>query len=417
MERPLSLISMLGFFLFSAFLASPASAQTDVFTTQPGDTWVALAMRFNVDESELRALNPHFNKARQPVIGSSFTLPEGVSEIAGRLVRRNDGGLLQIAVEYGVSPWTIATQNGLDSPYHPTLYRPLYLAGEGHIRDIPIGFEDLELSTVPAAPGMALGLRGMTTSNEAAIVAQLDGLPISITTAGNHFVGVVGTGAFYTIREPELVIQVGNAPAWIQPYAFEEREWVYQELTLTGEAAQIDQQERDEERARLMELWTQVRQGLAWDGPFLDPVESYLEITAGYGARRSYNGGPYLTYHEGVDFSAYGSTPVLAPAAGTVVLAEQLYVRGGVVIIDHGLGIYTGYYHLSAIHATPGQVVVPGDLLGEVGTTGLSTGNHLHWDLLINGIWVDAAAWQEAGLDCWLLEGLNQNCGHPPVSE
>lgn len=90
-------------------------------------------------------------------------------------------------------------------------------------------------------------------------------------------------------------------------------------------------------------------------------------MSANYGARRSYNGGPYPTYHEGVDFSAYAGTPVMAPAAGTVALAEPLTVRGGAVILDHGLGVYTGYYHLSAIHATVGQQVQPGDVLGEAG--------------------------------------------------
>lgn len=117
-----------------------------------------------------------------------------------------------------------------------------------------------------------------------------------------------------------------------------------------------------------------------------------------------------MTYHEGVDFSAYGGTPIYAPAAGTVVLAERLYVRGGAVIIDHGLGVFSGFYHMSAIHAVAGQDVRPGDLLGEVGTTGLSTGNHLHWDLLINGIWVDAAVWQEQSMACWSLEALGRGC-------
>jgi murein DD-endopeptidase MepM/ murein hydrolase activator NlpD len=186
-------------------------------------------------------------------------------------------------------------------------------------------------------------------------------------------------------------------------------------LTLTGEAAEIDQQARDEERARLREIWTQITPQPLWETGFQTPIADYLALTANYGARRSYNGGPYLTYHEGVDFSAYGGTPVYAPAAGTVVLAEPLYVRGGAVIIDHGLGIYSGYYHLSAVHATAGQQVRPGDLLGEVGTTGLSTGNHLHWDLLINGIWVDAAAWQEQNLACWLLDGLGRSCLPAPA--
>jgi murein DD-endopeptidase MepM/ murein hydrolase activator NlpD len=97
-----------------------------------------------------------------------------------------------------------------------------------------------------------------------------------------------------------------------------------------------------------------------------------------------------------------------------VVLAERLFVRGGAVIIDHGLGVYSGFYHMSAVHAEVGQQVQPGDLLGEVGTTGLSTGNHLHWDLLVADTWVDAWVWQEQDMACWLLAGLERPCPSQP---
>lgn len=387
------------------------------FIVQPGDSWAALAMRFAVDEESLRVLNPRMNRARQPAIGRPLALPEEASERTGRLLRAGDGGLLQVAARQRASPWALAALNGRNSPYTPTFYAPLYVPGEGTIRDLPPGVGVLELSTIPALPGQALGLRGMTEASDAAIAGRLDGLDIVFTTAENRFAGVVGTGAFYTGGEPELVIRAGDAPAWSQPLAFDEREWAYQELTLTGQAAEIDQQARDEERARLRELWTAVTPAPLWSGAFQTPIQDFLEVSAGYGARRSYNGGPYLTYHEGVDFSAYGGTPVVAPAAGVVVLAEPLYVRGEAVILDHGLGVFSGYYHLSAVHATIGQQVQPGDLLGEVGTTGLSTGNHLHWDLLINGIWVDAAEWQAQGLDCWLLEGIGEACAPPPATE
>jgi murein DD-endopeptidase MepM/ murein hydrolase activator NlpD len=392
---------------------------TEPYVVQPGDTWAALAMRYGVEQSALKTLNPHLNAARQPVIGRPFVLPQGAAERAGRMIRPNDGGLLQTAATYGFSPWGLAGLNDLASPYRPPLYRPLYLPGEGTIRDLPPGIKSLELSQVPAVPGAALGLRGMlfpgAFEREAAFGAALGRQLVMTSANGDRFIGLVGTGAFFAEEEPELVVRVGDEPIWSQPWAFGEREWEYQELTLTGEAAQIDQQARDEERARLHELWAVVSSGPQWATDFATPITDTLSISANYGARRSYNGGPFLTYHEGVDFSAYGGTPVFAPAAGRVALAEPLYVRGGAVIIDHGLGVYTGYYHLSAIHATAGQQVQPGDLLGEVGTTGLSTGNHLHWDLLINGVWVDAALWRQEALACWLLEGLGNTCVPSPV--
>lgn len=394
-----------------------ALAQPPPYTILPGDTWVALTMRFNVAESDLHRLNPHFNTARQPTIGTSITLPDNAAERSGQLARPGYESILDTAVRLRQLPWAIAALNGLENPYRPNLYRPLFIPGDGIIRDLPAGIDSLEVSTAAPEPGQALGIRGVMANPHVNLSAALDGLPIIVTRAENRFVGVVGTGAFYQGGTPELIIQADDQPAWSQPWAFAEREWDYQELTLTGEAAEIDQESRDEERARLRELWTHITPVLQWTAPFNRPITDFLSVTANYGARRSYNGGPYLTYHEGIDFSAYAGTPVFAPAAGTVVLAERLYVRGGTVILDHGLGIYSGYYHLSAVHVTAGQTVQPGTTLGEVGTTGLSTGNHLHWDILVNGIWIDPAAWQDQGLDCWLLEGLGTTCLPPAATE
>ena len=82
-----------------------------------------------------------------------------------------------------------------------------------------------------------------------------------------------------------------------------------------------------------------------------------------------------------------------AAAAGTVVLAEQLSLWGNAVVIDHGWGVLTGYAHLSAIHVTPGQQVTAGEVIAEVGNTGLSTGAHLHWEMWVGGTSVDALQW------------------------
>ena len=76
-----------------------------------------------------------------------------------------------------------------------------------------------------------------------------------------------------------------------------------------------------------------------------------------------------------------------------MALAEPLTVRGNAVIIDHGLGVHSGYYHLSEISVQEGQQVKKGDVVGKVGDTGLATGPHLHWEIRVNGINVDPAQW------------------------
>jgi murein DD-endopeptidase MepM/ murein hydrolase activator NlpD len=371
----------------------------------PGDTWTALSLRYQTEAAALQSSYGHLNRQQQPVIGSTLTVPNDVTEQTGQLIRPYSS-LLTVALENSTSPWLLARQNGLATPYRPALYRPLLVPGPEILRELPVEFRTLELSQIPAVPGQALGLHAQLTRPISLTVA-LEARPFTSTSNESRLVSLIGTGAFFSSGNHELRIQIEGQPMWSQPWRFVEGDWIFQELTLTGSAAEIDQASIDEERARLMQIWTQTTPRPQWTAPFELPIQQYLTISAPYGARRSYNGGPYRTYHEGVDFSAYGGTPVFAPAAGTVVLAELLFVRGGAVIIDHGLGVYSGYYHMSSLSVSPGQQVQPGDLLGEVGTTGLSTGNHLHWDLLINGVWVDAAAWRDRDMASWILEAWN----------
>ena len=99
------------------------------------------------------------------------------------------------------------------------------------------------------------------------------------------------------------------------------------------------------------------------------------------------------SYHSGHDYGADTGEPVLAPITGTVVLAEPLQVRGKVVILDHGLGVFTGFWHLSQIDVEAGQVVGRGEQVGLVGNTGLSTGPHLHWEMRVHNMPVNPIQW------------------------
>ncbi len=128
-----------------------------------------------------------------------------------------------------------------------------------------------------------------------------------------------------------------------------------------------------------------------WDGPFTLPAEGVR--SSPFGARRSYVGGPPTGYHGGLDIAAPEGVPIFAPATGVVVMAESLFVRGGFIMLDHGAGVHTLYYHLSEISVTPGQRVERGEQLGLMGTTGLSTGSHLHWEVRIGEVFVDPDEW------------------------
>jgi murein DD-endopeptidase MepM/ murein hydrolase activator NlpD len=113
--------------------------------------------------------------------------------------------------------------------------------------------------------------------------------------------------------------------------------------------------------------------------PVLGPLSS------GFGTRGNPFGGPGREFHKGQDIAAPIGTPVIATADGTVTIAGWLRGYGWVVYIDHGNGISTRYGHLSRIDVEIGQTIRRGEQLGLVGSTGRSTGPHLHYEVLING--------------------------------
>ena len=139
-----------------------------------------------------------------------------------------------------------------------------------------------------------------------------------------------------------------------------------------------------------------------WDGKLLRPNSG--EITTIYGVRRYYNGVfAQDYYHRGVDYAgAYGS-PVVAPAAGRVSLvgreSQGFKIHGNVVGIDHGQGVASILMHLSRIDVKEGDVVKAGQVIGALGSTGASTGPHLHWGLYVHGQSVDPVPWRLQGVE------------------
>lgn len=128
-----------------------------------------------------------------------------------------------------------------------------------------------------------------------------------------------------------------------------------------------------------------------WQGPWILPAQG--EVTGVFGSKRSYDGVPSDGWHHGHDIAADHGDPIVAPAHGTIVWTGELAIHGNGVIIDHGAGVYSGYWHMSLIAVRESMEVAPGDWLGNIGTTGLSTGPHLHWEVIIQGVDVDPIQW------------------------
>ncbi len=126
-----------------------------------------------------------------------------------------------------------------------------------------------------------------------------------------------------------------------------------------------------------------------WESAFLEPVNG--TVTGRFGSRRVING-QNKRPHSGEDIAAPKGTPVLAVNTGTVVAAVDHFFSGKGVIIDHGVGLFSMYFHLSEINVQNGQTLHKGEILGKVGATGRATGPHLHWGIRLNGARVNPYA-------------------------
>jgi murein DD-endopeptidase MepM/ murein hydrolase activator NlpD len=126
-----------------------------------------------------------------------------------------------------------------------------------------------------------------------------------------------------------------------------------------------------------------------WQGPFRAPVKG--EATSNFGTRSFFNGRPRAP-HAGIDYRGAVGTPIVAPNAGRVVLAGDLFFTGNTVVVDHGLGLYSLLAHMSRIDVKVGDDVATGAPVGLVGATGRVTGPHLHWSVRLGTARVDPAS-------------------------
>jgi murein DD-endopeptidase MepM/ murein hydrolase activator NlpD len=173
----------------------------------------------------------------------------------------------------------------------------------------------------------------------------------------------------------------------VKPRQFRVRRLVLDEKFVVAPPEQLERIRRDREMV-LAAYGKPIPEWLG-DGSFDLPHQGLMFFN--FGDRRVYNGRPGSA-HAGVDISANKGDPILASNAGRVVLAADLYFSGNTVIIDHGLGVFTSYFHMSRLLVRTGEVVPKGHVLGEAGSTGRSTGPHLHWGVTIFGSRVDPRA-------------------------
>jgi murein DD-endopeptidase MepM/ murein hydrolase activator NlpD len=200
-------------------------------------------------------------------------------------------------------------------------------------------------------------------------------------------------------RPGQIPIQVtGDGETRNLTLPLRNRSFSTQRITVAGGGSNATQTELDQVAA----FKALVTPEKFWNGEFLRP--NAARVSTEYGIRRYYNGVfAQDYYHRGVDYAGASGSAIIAPAAGRVRLigreSQGFRVHGNTVGIDHGQGVVSIFLHLSRIDVQEGDFVQVGQRIGTVGSTGASTGPHLHWGLYVHGVAVDPVPWRFGGLE------------------
>ncbi|MEX1018419.1 MAG: LysM peptidoglycan-binding domain-containing protein [Litorilinea sp.] len=391
-----------------------AQTEPGTYTVVPGDSLSALADRFGVTLEELQRVNgiadPNLLEVGQILIlpGAGAPPPSQASTLP--TVRAVPGDTLgRIAGRLDVELATLAALNGLDEAARLFPGQPIYLPADRAAQvaeNTILRFGAVLQANVPAA--LRQGRTGrirVDTRRPIELRATWNGLPISFTPNGTNPLrqtALIPAPALIAPASYQLVVAYtaanGRELSYTWPIAVVDGGYDSQVINLPPDrGALLEPEIVADETAKVVAVWSHTSPHLLWNAPFLRPVAAEYPTTSPFGTRRAYNAGPFSDYHAGQDFGVPTGIPVLVPGDAIVAMAAPLTVRGNAVILDHGRGIYSGYWHLNEINVEEGMLVQAGDVLGTVGNTGLSTGAHLHWELRIHGIAVDPMQFLEEG--------------------
>jgi biotin carboxyl carrier protein len=211
------------------------------------------------------------------------------------------------------------------------------------------------------------------------------GEPVLVRRSDRGWQAVVGIPLSAKPGQDAIEVDGHVAPFTIKPKRYPEQRIHLKDQRLVTPNAE-DEARIAREQALMAPAWKARPEGLVPSLRFHQPTPGGL--TSSFGLRRIFNGEPRAP-HAGLDIKAPAGQAVRAPAAGVVVLTGDFFFSGNAVFLAHGEGVVSLFAHLSKITVKQGQVVQPGDLLGEVGMTGRATGPHLHWSLSLNNARVD----------------------------
>ncbi len=211
-------------------------------------------------------------------------------------------------------------------------------------------------------------------------------LPVPSEYISNEYVLLEIDGRSYVIAGmpyvlEEKVIKINGKKIKVLPIDYGESRITIENDRLVNPSSS-DQERAAKERKLLQSALTKKSNFILRDIKFLRPVEG--AVTSGFGKKRFINDLPRAP-HLALDLDGFNGDPIVAPLDAKVVLVDDFFYSGNIIVLDHGSNVFTSYSHMSKSYRAVGDFVKKGDLIGEIGSTGRVTGPHLHWVIYMNG--------------------------------
>lgn len=368
-----------------------------------GETLRSLSRRTQVSDEQLKKLN-RLVSPTELYVGISLIVPvqEGQNTLSTRLSASAGESLLELAIKRGSDPWTLASVNKLGGTWNTipgdVLYSPTTGTDGNITTGLPSAFLSANISPLPIIQGSTEVIRVKTQGNTSASGMLID-YPLHFFPANDEQIALQGVHALlepgvYPLRV-EATLSDGSRQSFEQMVIVASGNYLGEEIYVEPET--IDPAVSEPENQTVFSVVNPSTPERLWNALFSSPAIFPDQFTSFFGTRRTYHGiGTDLTiqgFHTGLDFAGGDGLQIFAPAPGRVVFAAPLTVRGNATIIDHGWGVYSGFWHQSEMLVNVGDMVEKGQVIGLVGGTGRVTGAHLHWEVWVNGIQVNPLGW------------------------
>lgn len=364
-----------------------------------GESFLSIKRRYLLNVENMARLN-QLTSPEQLYAGFPIMLATERGELtgSGRAVVGAGQSLLEVAVASNDNPYTLMAYNQLPGLWAAMPGDVLFTPGKPAAGPggLPSAISSVEVEDPGFVQGKTLVIN-VSTSAPVQMGGEFFGHPLHFfNEADNQQVALQGVplgqenGAYSFTLSGTLAD--GVSFEFAQPVRVLGGSYETENLTVLDPAL-LNPELSAAETKRVYEMVIEATPEKMWAGYWGAPHPYIDVINSEFGIHRIYNGGELESYHLGTDFGGGVGIEIWAPAPGRVVWAGPLDVRGNGTIIDHGWGVYTGYFHQSQINVAVGDIVQTGQVIGLVGGTGRVTGAHLHWEVWVGDVSVEPMDW------------------------